>query len=114
MDADGYTHCLGHALRCDELLVRCHRLNLRQGLLGRGCSTFIDRVEGRIGVGWRIHLFLADEAAGQMLAALTGGEVGAGDPSTFDPKLFVERRTERVKNKHRLTGRYEWLDDDLP
>jgi len=114
MDADGHARCLEHALRCEELLVRCHRLNLRQALHGQGCSTFLDRVEGIIGDRWRIHLFLADEAVGQMLPALTVGEVGTGDPSTFDPRQFVERRIERVKNTHRLTGRYEWLGDDLP
>jgi hypothetical protein len=76
------SRCLNNAVRCEELLVRCHRSNLRQGLHNHGHYEFLDRVEGVLGGDWRIHLFVADEAAMRLVPQITDGMVGPGDPST--------------------------------
>ena len=109
---DARNRCLGHAVRCEELLIRCHRFNLRQGLRSHGYHRFLDLVEADPSGGWRFHLFLFDGAAITMLISITDGMVGPGDPVRFDPQPFIKRRLQRLKKSDRLTSRYPWCDDD--
>jgi len=104
--------CLGHALRCEALLIRCHRSILRQGLAEAGHHRFLDRLEADPVGGWRVHLFLADKAAIEVMPEITDGVVGPGDPVNFNPDPFIERRLQRLKKSHRLVTRYPWWEDD--
>jgi hypothetical protein len=112
LPVDARNRCLGHALRCEELLIRCHRFNLCQGLAEAGHRRFFDLVEADPAGGWRVHLFLADDAAIGLVVSITDGMVGPGDPVRFDPKALVERRLQRLNKSDRLTSRYPWCDDD--
>jgi len=109
---DARHRCLGHALRCEELLIRCHRFNIRQRLIEAGHHQFLDLVEADPAGGWRIHLFLADDAVVGLMQEITDGVIGTGDPVRYDPKAFVERRLQRLKKSDRLMSRYPWCDDD--
>jgi hypothetical protein len=109
---DARNRCLGHALRCEELLIRCHRFILRQGLAEAGHHRFLDRLEADPAGGWRIHLFLLDRDGIPLLVSITDGAVGPGDPVRFDPKAFVERRLQRLKKSHRIMSRYPWCEDN--
>jgi hypothetical protein len=42
--------------------------------------------------GWRLHIFVADEAALTLLGELTEWECGPGDPVNFDPEEFIAGR----------------------
>jgi hypothetical protein len=106
--------CLGHALRAELLIVRCHRQNLRVALSQEGYREFLDYVEGDPSGGWRIHLFLRDADAIALVPSITTGDVGLGNPIGFDPQVFIERRLSCIEKCYRLTARYDWLDDDLP
>jgi hypothetical protein len=106
--------CLCHALRGELLSVGCHRHCLRLALRREGHCQFLDHVEADPTGGWRIHLFLIDADAIPLVASITEGRVGRGDPVSFDPPAFIERRVTRLEKFRRLTGRCSWLDDDLP
>jgi hypothetical protein len=106
--------CLNHALRAELLSIRCYRANLRMVLLGKGHQQFLDFVEADPVGGWRIHLFLGDEDAIVLVPTITMGYVGFGDPVAFDPRAFIERRLSCIEKCYRLTGRYDWREDDLP
>ena len=84
------------------------------GLWNHGYLKFLDRVEGVPGGGWRIHLFLLDDAAIQLLPKITTGTVVPGDPIGLSPTRFVERRLRQIAQQHRLTGRCDWQNDELP
>jgi hypothetical protein len=105
---DAHYRCRGHALRCEELLIRCQRFILRQRLIEAGHHEFLDHVEADPAGGWRIHLFLADGAAIGLMPEITDGMVGPGDPVNFNPRTLIERRLQRLKNSHRLMTRYPW------
>jgi hypothetical protein len=42
--------------------------------------------------GWRLHIFVADEAALTLLDELAEWECGPGDAVSFDPEEFVAGR----------------------
>jgi hypothetical protein len=111
---DARIRCLGHALRAELFIVRCHRENLRTALLREEHRQFLDYTEGDPVGGWRIHFFLSDVDAMLLIPTFTTGHVGQGDPIGIDPRAFIERRLSCVEKCYRLTGRYDWLDDDLP
>jgi len=111
---DVRVRCLNHALRAEILSIRCHRANLRAALFRERHRQFLDYVEGDPGGRWRIHLFLGDEDAIVLLPKITTGYVGCGDPVAFDPRAFIERRLSCIEKCYRLTGRYDWREDDLP
>jgi len=114
LDFDVRIRCLGRALRAELLSIRCHRENLRVALFARGHRQFLDYVESDPVGGWRIHLFVGDADALALVASITTGHVGPGDPISLDPRAFIERRLSCIEKCYRLTGRYDWLDDDLP
>jgi hypothetical protein len=109
---DARHRCIGHALRCEELLVRCHRFNLRQRLIEAGHHQFLDLVEAGSAGGWHLHIFCANDAAIALLISITDCMVSPGDPVRFDPNAFVERRLERLKKSGRLNRRHSWGEDD--
>ena len=109
-----YNRCQENAVRCDRIVIGCHRNLLRFGLHEHGHRHFLDRLERTVGGDWRIHLFLADEAAVQLVPSLTPLEVGPGDPIRFDPQAFVKWRLRQIGILHQRTGRYDWLLDDGP
>ena len=111
---DVRVRCLSHALRAETLGIRCHRENLRVALLGKGHRQFLDFVEADPVGGWRIHLFLGDANAAALVPTIITGYVGCGDPVAVDPRAFIERRLSCIEKCYRITGRYDWLDDDLP
>jgi hypothetical protein len=106
--------CLNHALRSETLSIRCHRENLRAALFREGYRQFLDYVEGDPAGGWRVHMFMSDADALALVPSMTTGHVGRGDPISFDPSAFVERRLSCIEKCDRLTRRYDWLEDDLP
>jgi hypothetical protein len=106
--------CLGHAYRAELISVGCYRMAIRRGLWEHGYRQFLDRPEGARAGGWCIHLFLIEEGAARLLPQITTGTVGPGDPVNLDPRWFVEWRLRQIEQQHRLTGRCDWQNDDLP
>ena len=64
---------------------------------------------------WLAHPpVFGDTDAIPLVASITDGQVGRGNPVSFDPHAFIERRLRRFEYFHRLTGRHDWLEDDFP
>ena len=61
-----------------------------------GC--FLDRMEPDPAGGWRLHFFMADDAALPLLDELTEGAFGLGDPANLDPEKFVSERIRLGRN----------------
>ena len=61
-----------------------------------GYRCFLDRMEPDPEGGWRLHFFVADDAALALLDELTEGDVGPGDPVSFDPGRFVLERIRHL------------------
>ena len=80
------------ARRADRQRVNDYRQRLRQELIAHGHDQFLDHVEPDPDGGWRLHLFVADDAA--MLLLDTQGRCGAGDPASFNPEEFVQEQLE--------------------
>ena len=74
------------ARRAAHRAAHAHRDRLRQGLVEHGYRCFLDRMEADPAGGWRLHFFVADEAALTLLDELTEGACGPGDPVSFDPE----------------------------
>jgi hypothetical protein len=82
------------ARRADRQTVFDYREHLRDALIVHGHCEFLGRVEPDPDGGWRLHLFVADDAAMLLLDRITEGRCGAGDPASFDPEEFVRERLE--------------------
>ena len=74
--------------------VHDYRQRLRRGLIAQGHDQFLDHVEPDPAGGWRLHLFVADNAAMLLLDRITEGRCGAGDPASFNPEEFVQKQLE--------------------
>ena len=107
------TKLLSIAVRGENLIVRCHRESLRGQLLEHGHRAFFDRIEGYGPAGWRLHFFCLDPAAVTVLHDIGQGACGPGDPASFDPEKFIERRLRQVEQAGRLGRPNEWWDLDL-
>jgi hypothetical protein len=68
------------------------RDQIRRGLVEHGYRRFLHHMESDPAGGWRLHIFLGDEAALTLLDKLTERECGPGDPVNFDPEEFVAGR----------------------
>ena len=79
------------ARRAEQLAVEAYRRQLRQRLHD-GHHRFLDNLERDPEGGWRLHIFVADDAALSMLDGITDQECGPGDPVSFDPEEFVMER----------------------
>jgi hypothetical protein len=101
-------HCVDIGIRSEMFQMRCHRQNLRHGLLLAGYHEFLDRLELDPGYGWRVHLFLVDGRAVSRLYNSTDGVIGPGGPVRFDPVAFVNRRLRLIERNLRRTGRWDW------
>ena len=77
------------ARRAAHRAVHAHRERLRQGLVQHGYRCFLDRLEPDRDGGWRLHFFVADDAALRLLDELTEGACGPGDTLSFDAEKFV-------------------------
>jgi hypothetical protein len=88
----------------DRQTVHDYRQRLRRDLIAHGHRQFLDRVEPDPGGGWRLHLFVADDGAMSLLARITEGRCGAGDPASFDPKEFVQAQLDHSALQPSLSG----------
>ena len=75
--------------RAERLAVDAYRHQMRRQLIEHGHRRFLDHLEPDPEGGWRLHFFLADDAAMSLLTKASDGECGPGDPAGFDPKEFV-------------------------
>ena len=82
------------ARRADRQAVYDYRQRLRNELTAHGHRQFLDHVELGPDGGWRLHLFVADDAAMLLLDRITEGRCGAGDPASFNPEEFVQEQLE--------------------
>jgi hypothetical protein len=85
------------ARRADRRAVFDYRQRLRCELVEHGHRHFLDYVEPDPDGGWRLHLFVTDDAAMLLLDEITEGRCGAGDPARFDPKEFVLAQLEEQR-----------------
>jgi hypothetical protein len=76
--------------------------------LDDGHRAFFDRIEGGGPDGWRFHFFCRDPSAVVLLCAARVGEVGPGDPVSFDAKEFVIRRLRYLERTARLDKPNDW------
>jgi hypothetical protein len=77
------------ARRAERLAVNAYRHQMRRQLIEHCHRRFLDHLEPDPEGGWRLHFFLADDAAMSLLIEASVGECGPGDPVVFDPKEFV-------------------------
>jgi hypothetical protein len=84
------------ARQADNRAAYACRHQLCQELVGHGCRHFLHRMECDPAGGWRLHIFVADDAALTVLDQLTDGACGPGDPANFDPEKFVSARLPQV------------------
>ena len=77
------------ARHADRQTVYDYRDRLRNALIAHGHREFLDRMEPDPDGGWRLHLFVADDAAMHLLGEITEGRCDPGDPASFDPEEFV-------------------------
>lgn len=82
------------ARRADRRAVYDYRQRLRCELVKHGHRQFLDRVEPDPAGGWRLHLFVADDAARLLLDRITEGRCGPGDPVHLNPEEFVLTQLE--------------------
>jgi hypothetical protein len=87
------------ARRAERLAIAAFRQRLCQELVAHGHRRFLDNLEPDPEGGWRFHIFVADDHALSILADISEGRFGPGDPVDFDPEEFVTdhlNRTERL------------------
>jgi hypothetical protein len=100
--------CLAIGIRSEMFQMRYHRQNLVHGLLLAGYHELLDRIEVDPDHGWRVHLFLVDDRAVDLLCDITDGKISPGEPVRFDPVAFVQRRIRLIERVYRRTGRWDW------
>ena len=76
----------------DRRAVRSFRDELRAALIKHGYHRFFDDLEADPEGGWRLHLFLADDAAASLLDQIGGEFCVPGDPVALDPEECVRER----------------------
>lgn len=69
--------------------VRAFRDELRADLIEHGHHQFFDHLEPDPEGGWRLHIFLADDAAASLLDEIGGELCVMGDPVALDPEERV-------------------------
>jgi hypothetical protein len=82
------------ARRADRQAVYDYRQRLRHELIAHGHHEFLDHVELGPDGGWRLHVFVVDDAAMLLLDRTTEGRCRAGDPASFNPDKFVQEQLE--------------------
>jgi hypothetical protein len=82
------------ARRADRQAVYDYRQRLRNALIAHGHHQFLDHVELGPDGGWRLHVFVVDDAAMLLLDRTTEGRCGAGDAASFNPQEFVQEQLE--------------------
>jgi hypothetical protein len=81
----------------DRRAVDAYRQRLRRELVAHGHRLVLDHLESNPEGGWRLHIFVADENALSLLADISEGQCGAGDPLDFDPEEFVADHLNRLE-----------------
>jgi hypothetical protein len=84
------------AKRAEHRAAYAWRDRLRRELVDHGHHRFLHHMEPDPEGGWRLHIFVADEAALTLLDELTEWECGPGDPVNFDPEEFVSERLRHL------------------
>ena len=84
------------ARRAGGLAAYARRDQLRRALVQHGYRCFLDRLECDPAGGWRLHIFLAENAALTLLDELTEGACGPGDPVSFNPEGFLAERLRHL------------------
>jgi hypothetical protein len=59
--------------------------------------SFLDRLEADPDGGWRLHIFVADEAAVALLDTISQDACGPCDPMTLDPEEFISEHLRRLQ-----------------
>jgi hypothetical protein len=88
---------IAKARRAKRLAVDAYRDRIRRELVGHGHHRFFHHLEADPEGGWRLHFFVADEPALSILADISVGRCGPGDPLDFDPQEFVTDRLGCLK-----------------
>jgi hypothetical protein len=84
------------ARRADKLLAYACRDRLRRELADHS-HPLSDCLEADSDGGWRLHIFVADEAALALLDTITQDACGPGDPVTLDPEEFISDQLGRLQ-----------------
>jgi hypothetical protein len=84
------------ARRAKKRAVYACRDRRRRTLTDHGHS-FLDRLEADPDGRWRLHIFVADQAAVAFLDQFTQGACGPGDPVTLDPEEFISKQLHRLQ-----------------
>ena len=65
-------------------------------ILNRRRQPFVDGHEPDPEGGWRLHIFVLDEAALALLVGIDGAHADRGDPVDFDPEAFIIERLREL------------------
>jgi hypothetical protein len=80
------------ARRADRRVGYAYRDALRAALVEHGHRRFFDHLEPDPDGGWRLHLFLIDDAAVSLLDEITGELCLPGDPVALNPEDLVREQ----------------------
>jgi hypothetical protein len=84
------------ALRAEKRAAYACRDRLRRELTDHS-HPLSDCLEADPDGGWRLHIFVADEAAVALLDTITQDACGPGDPVTLDPEEFISEQLRRLQ-----------------
>jgi hypothetical protein len=84
------------ARRAEKRAAYACRDQLRHELTDHSHS-FLDSLEADPDGGWRLHIFLADEAVVALLDTISQDACGPGDPVTLDPEEFISEQLRRLQ-----------------
>jgi hypothetical protein len=80
------------ARRAEHRAAYACRDQIRRELVDHGHNRLLHYMEPDPEGGWRLHFFVADDAALILLDELTDGICGPGESVSFDPEEFVSER----------------------
>ncbi len=84
------------AWRAEKRAAYAYRDRLHRELINHGHPS-LDSLEADPDGGWRLHIFVADEAAVALLDTISQDAGGPGDPVTLDPEDFISERPHRLQ-----------------
>jgi hypothetical protein len=84
------------ARRAEKRAAYACRDRLRRELTDHSHS-FLDCLEADPDGGWRLHVFVADEAAVALLDTISQYACGPGDPVSLDPEEFISEQLRRLQ-----------------
>jgi hypothetical protein len=86
---------MAKARRAEKRAI-CDRRDSIRRVLNRHRQPFLDYLEPDPESGWRLHIFVLDDAGLVLLDGIDGEHADCGDPVEFDPEKFIIERLREL------------------